>query len=110
MRLIDADVLIQEINEQCPDYKSNSVGCIVKSALNDCLKIIRRQPTIEAVPVVHGKWIHIESSDTMTGRAYECSNCKKMRYGSFMPPYCQMCGAKMDEKVVQNETRRTDAD
>lgn len=56
-------------------------------------------PAVEAVPVVHGEWIHVPSSDMATGRAYECSNCKKMRYGSFLPPFCQMCGADMRKKV-----------
>lgn len=56
-------------------------------------------PTVEAVPVVHGEWIHVQSSDMATARAYECSNCKKMRYGSFLPPFCQMCGADMRKKV-----------
>lgn len=56
-------------------------------------------PPVEAAPVVHGEWIPVPSSDTSTGKAYECSNCKKMRYGSFMPPFCQMCGADMRKKV-----------
>ena len=56
-------------------------------------------PTVEAVPVVHGEWIRVPSSDMATGQAYECSNCKKMRYGSFLPPFCQMCGADMRKKV-----------
>lgn len=46
--------------------------------------------------VVHGRWIAVPSSDMMTGKAYKCSECGKMRYGSFMPNYCQNCGAKMD--------------
>ena len=46
--------------------------------------------------VVHGHWVAVPSSDMMTGKAYKCSECKKMRYGSFMPNYCQNCGAKMD--------------
>lgn len=44
----------------------------------------------------HGRWIHVPSSDMMTGKAYKCSECNKMRYGSYMPNYCQCCGAKMD--------------
>ena len=56
---------------------------------------IDKAPTVEAVPVAQGEWIHVPSSDMATGKAYECSNCKKMRYGSFMPPFCQMCGADM---------------
>lgn len=42
-----------------------------------------------------GKWIAVPSSDMMTGKAYKCSECNKMRYGSFMPNYCQNCGADM---------------
>lgn len=61
--------------------------------------LIDNQPTVEAVPVVHAEWIRVPSSDMATGRAYECSNCKKMRYGSFLPPFCQMCGADMRKKV-----------
>jgi hypothetical protein len=53
-------------------------------------------PRVDAVEVVHGRWIHVPSSDMMTGKAYKCSECNKMRYGSFMPNYCQNCGAKMD--------------
>ena len=53
-------------------------------------------PTVDAVEVVHGRWIAVPSSDMMTGKAYKCSECNKMRYGSFMPNYCQNCGAKMD--------------
>lgn len=51
----------------------------------------------EYAPVVHGRWVHVPSSDMMTGKAYKCSECNKMRYGSFMPNYCQNCGARMDK-------------
>lgn len=50
----------------------------------------------EVAEVVHGQWIAVPSSDMMTGKAYKCSECGKMRYGSFMPNYCQNCGTKMD--------------
>lgn len=59
-------------------------------------KIIDEQPTVEAVEVVHGRWVHVPSSDMMTGKAYKCSECNKMRYGSYVPNYCQNCGARMD--------------
>lgn len=52
---------------------------------------------LDAVKVVHGRWIAVPSSDMMTGKAFKCSECNKMRYGSFMPNYCQNCGAKMDK-------------
>ena len=57
-----------------------------------------RHPRLKDVynPVKHGWWIAVPSSDMATGKAYKCSECKKMRYGSFMPNYCSHCGAKMD--------------
>ena len=56
----------------------------------------------DAVEVVHGRWVAVPSSDMMTGKAYKCSECNKMRYGSFMPNYCQNCGAKMDGERKDN--------
>lgn len=51
---------------------------------------------VDVEPVVHGQWIPVPSSDMVTGKAYECSECKKMRFGSFKPNYCPNCGAKME--------------
>ena len=63
---------------------------------NDFLAIMNKATIIDAVEVVHGQWIAVPSSDMMTGKAYKCSVCGKMRYGSFTPNYCAICGAKMD--------------
>lgn len=71
----------------------------LNSDFSKAIEMVDVQPAVEAVPVVHGEWIRVPSSDMATGRAYECSNCKKMRYGSFLPPFCQMCGADMRKKV-----------
>lgn len=73
----------------------NTSDYLQHDALIELEADVEEIPTVEAVPVVYGEWIHVPSSDMATGRAYECSNCKKMRYGSFMPPFCQMCGADM---------------
>lgn len=50
----------------------------------------------EVIEQIHGEWISVPSSDMATGKAYKCSNCKCMRYGARLPPYCQECGAKME--------------
>jgi hypothetical protein len=60
------------------------------------LSLIINAPTFEAAEVKHGRWIAVPSSDQATGKAYKCSECENMRYGSYMPPYCQCCGARMD--------------
>ena len=53
---------------------------------------------VEYAEVVHGQWIPVPSSDMMTGKAYKCSECGKMRYGSHFPNFCQCCGADMRER------------
>ena len=87
-RLIDAEKI---------DFNEVFIGAseFAKDTREAAQMLIDNQPTVEAVPVVHAEWIHVPSSDMATGQAYECSNCKKMRYGSFLPPFCQMCGADM---------------
>lgn len=62
-------------------------------------RVILEAPAVDAVKVVHGRWIAVPSSDMMTGKAYKCSECNKMRYGSYHPNYCQCCGAKMDGDI-----------
>ena len=76
----------------------NTSDYLQHDALIELEADVEEIPIVEAVPVVHGEWIRVPSSDMATGRAYECSNCKKMRYGSFLPPFCQMCGADMKKK------------
>jgi len=78
MRMIDADALLESMPIQYPSTMNAIAGA----------------PTID--PEQHGKWIAVPSSDMSTGKAYKCSVCAKMRYGSYMPAYCQCCGARMD--------------
>ena len=86
-RLIDVDALRQTMESNLY-WGLDSDGAI--------LDTIDDAPIVDAVEVVHGNWVAVPSSDMMTGKAYKCSECGKMRYGSFMPNYCQNCGAKMD--------------
>ena len=88
-RLIDANEAIANTYEEV--YCTESEQAWLRH-------FIIKQQTVDAVEVVHGRWIHVPSSDMMTGKAYKCSECNTMRYGSFMPNYCSNCGAKMDGK------------
>ena len=45
--MIDEKKLIEDMKQQFPDWKSSSVGCIVKSTVNKLIKIIQAQPKIE---------------------------------------------------------------
>ena len=58
-------------------------------------RILDYLPTIDAVPVKHGKWI-----DPTTGEyCYRCSVCEEyttMELPRLLYHYCPNCGAKMD--------------
>ena len=101
-RYIDVDVMqddiiklrkMLDINKCSNDY---AVGWI--TGVDNMEGIIDRQPKADVAKVKHGYWIPVPSSDMSTGKAYKCSECKIMRYGCRLPPYCQECGAKMDLK------------
>ena len=65
----------------------------------DMLGTIDAQPTIDAVPVVHGEWI-LQAS----GRDCKCSVCERywIPFGDeYDFKYCPNCGARMDRKEVQ---------
>lgn len=98
-RYIDAEKLALEPDEQ---GGANGVliierqnGKTMRMVLAALKQMIDAAPAEDVAPVVHGRWVAVPSSDMMTGKAYKCSECNKMRYGSFMPNYCQNCGAKM---------------
>lgn len=96
MRLIDADALIETGKEYCDDdiiYDQTIFYNLVAFA-----------PTVEAVPVKHGRWIPTHDRGMFShpySITYVCSECGYSFYTlAGMPPktkYCCECGAKMDE-------------
>lgn len=100
-RLIDAEhfeqMLIDLIDNG--DHKNAYVHHAYKMrniAIKECRKMLWEEPTVNAVPTEHGKWIRLAN-----GR-HECSICHIFA-PSFMDGkenesyYCPLCGAKMDE-------------
>ena len=98
-RLIDADALKESVHAH--DY-------VLKDCLNSTdkgmftvgiMQAIDEQPTIDAEPVKHGKWIWKgEDGDSR----WMCSECKCKEYVptcNGVPniwDYCPNCGARMD--------------
>ena len=76
MRLIDADALLEQMKRR-KDYigRPSDPVCLVEDA-----------PTVDAVPVRHGRWIKRE--------VFRCSECISLSMRTY--PYCCICGAKMD--------------
>lgn len=81
--LIDASVLVRDINAD--PYRTES-----EKSYDRCL--VHRQPTVDAVEVVHGRWI-IEINEPNYKLAV-CSVCRNNAEGIYN--YCPNCGAKMD--------------
>ena len=92
MRLIDADAMRN-------DWLENGENEYVYDT-NAMLDSIDAQPTIDAVPVVHGEWIkrHNYSQGFYESTDYKCSVCGLERDWLGGENYCPNCGANMDVK------------
>lgn len=98
-RLIDADKLMETIKVHhyplvvkglnSTDYGMFTLG--IQQAVDE-------QPTVEAEPVRHGRWIK-ERNPMMyqlIPYVWVCDQCGTAFY--YKTPYCGECGAKMDEE------------
>lgn len=100
-RLIDANALIKEWNELTKRMVRDADGGIpVDFGL--VIRKLSETPTVDAVEVVHGRWIPIEYDGYADGYPvwdlWECSECREEHSGDedTLTPYCPSCGAKMD--------------
>ena len=89
MRLIDADAMVADLLTVDPQYET---------MIDWTVGVTMAQPTVDAVPVRHGKWIHevrytIDSLHSY--QQYRCSECD-MAYIT-NTKYCPNCGARMVE-------------
>ena len=91
MRLIDADSFKTRL-----EHEAWSRGPV---ELLRARNIADETPTVDAVPVKHGKWKLIRMEDNGDG-FYTCSNCDRGDIHSPLVsvPYCWYCGARMDEE------------
>jgi len=106
-RTIDADAvtsILEEWEEQACDGTENdgSDGTTrvlhpVPTTTREMIDLIADQPTIEAEPVKHGRWVETEDGE------WECTNCKDAvvicvcgKDVTRHKAVCPNCGAKMD--------------
>lgn len=88
MRLIDADAL--------------GVGLCSRDVLpadycagwNGLIRLLEKAPTVDAVPVVHGRWVTHYRSGTTVAEGY-VSTCCDM-WNNRKSNFCPNCGARMD--------------
>ena len=89
MRLVDGDALSKETGKlwsEMPDGEELS---------KELMKAINHTPTVDAIPVKHGKWLPVlNGKDDDSNPAFDCSECDAMCRKQYN--YCPRCGAKMD--------------
>ena len=105
MRLIDADAL-KEVFERyynAPHVRvaGSGISTGLEMGIKGCLSLLDNAHTIEAEPVVHGRWdssgrYRFENDEL----AVVCSECNcaisEKEYQECNWFYCPVCGAKMD--------------
>ena len=100
MRLIDADALMKAIKS----FRWFGVPNTLKLMFDYLKIIINEQPTIEAAPVVHGRWVDARSIPSVNRKdvpVVKCSKCKiyfcdLINNHHYMYHYCPNCGTRMD--------------
>ena len=101
MRLIDADKLEEDMFHNAfevdTDLQRWDSGCWIRYKMFE--NVIEKQPTIDAEPVRHGKWLFIRMHEDGNG-AYECSLCHmgERHFPQVKVNYCWNCGAKMESE------------
>lgn len=99
MRLINADALkdrLLKINS-CA-MRKNGMPINLIDGISIALGCLNDMKTIDAEPVVHGRWIRAAAYNDGIMNTVFCSRCKVFQIvGNWdYYPYCMHCGAKMD--------------
>ena len=89
-----------EFFEKAKEHPDNLLRNLV--FLDGVLSVIDSAPAIDAVPVVHARWIYSGDMDLDGNSQGYCSRCgagdkHRADLKNFVP-YCWKCGARMDAK------------
>ena len=92
-RLIDANELLHNTVWLCGGFVGDPYSDGYMDALDKVETVIREFPAVDAVEVVHGRWMPCGF-----GREIMCSVCRCELNDGWEYRYCPDCGAKMDLK------------
>ena len=94
-RLISADAFIEDIKTEAVNLFLDGFKGTPQPTdhLFAIIDRINEQPTVDAVEVVHGRWI---DTDYKPDIYCKCSVCGRRVYAYDDYNYCPRCGAKMD--------------
>jgi hypothetical protein len=90
-RLIDANALWEKADALERATAKESGWQEMCDGISQVKELISEAPTVDAVPVVHGRWIAQDSGRTR----FMCSKCKSKNHHGH-EKYCPNCGARMD--------------
>ena len=94
-RLIDANALLEKVQFRLPD--KGRISEIIRECVEICRKDIENAPTVDAVEVVHGRWIPIGTYEVCSHCGFEINRGERLREFFLVGnQYCRWCGAKMD--------------
>ena len=82
-RPIDADALKDDILKSAVMIDDRGI----QTGYEIAIELIKKQPTIDAEPVRHGKWLWVDG--------VRCSECNYKLQTTGLPSYCPSCGADM---------------
>lgn len=83
--LISRKALLEDIKAA---KENGGMGAVVADTLS---RYVKRQPAVDARPVVHGEWIELHEEN-----GHEVGTCSHCRHVRIVDNYCPNCGAKMD--------------
>lgn len=105
MRLIDGDALIEKFNEKVGMEERIIDARTAERFATFCAlaDAVEEMPTVDAAPVVHGRWI--EQEKYTFGVMYDCSICgNRILDNGHSWNYCPNCGARMDGDAERRNT------
>ena len=92
-RLIDANALRETVTTDYYEHFTRYHDTDQIALVDMVCEAIEEAPTVDAVEVVHGRWIY-EPVEFCIEKDIRCSVCR--RYVKVPENYCPNCGAKMD--------------
>lgn len=98
--LIDSENLLARIDKCYQESAKTGLGLEPIMAIRDIKALISVMPTVDAAPVVHGRWQWLSSTyDRIPCEVrYRCEKCHHETITHGYEPwekYCPNCGAKM---------------
>ena len=105
--LISRKASLKEIDEHVAHYErhlwtKDTDGSVTKLAM----EVIKSQPTVDAVEVVHGEWIGLISEDFVCAEGFNTGMTEKQKgkclEDFYHRTHCSICNCCFDDRDVKN--------